>query len=102
MAGWPPPRPSWPPNTSRSSASGTDRGLKGRAMRVVNDGVGIEYEVAGEGRPVILLHGFPDSHRLWRHQVPVLVDAGFQVITPDLRGYGASDKPDGVDPYHLL
>jgi pimeloyl-ACP methyl ester carboxylesterase len=71
-------------------------------MRIDNDGVGIEYEVTGEGRPVILLHGFPDSGRLWRNQVPALVDAGFQVITPDLRGYGASDKPEGVDPYHLL
>jgi pimeloyl-ACP methyl ester carboxylesterase len=71
-------------------------------MRTDNGGVGIEYQVAGEGRPVILLHGFPDSSRLWRNQVPTLVDAGFQVITPDLRGYGASDKPEGVDPYHLL
>jgi pimeloyl-ACP methyl ester carboxylesterase len=54
---------------------------------------GIEYDVTGAGRPVILLHGFPDSRRLWRNQVPVLADAGFQVIVPDLRGYGRSDKP---------
>src|SRR5215472_10145555 len=40
--------------------------------RVDVDGVGIEYEVTGEGRPVVLLHGFPDSGRLWRHQVPAL------------------------------
>ena len=40
--------------------------------RVDVDGVGIEYEVYGEGRPVVLLHGFPDSGRLWRHQVPAL------------------------------
>jgi pimeloyl-ACP methyl ester carboxylesterase len=71
-------------------------------MRTDNGGVGIEYQVTGEGKPVILLHGFPDSSRLWRNQVPVLADAGFQVITPDLRGYGKSDKPEGVDPYHLL
>src|SRR5215468_10120360 len=55
--------------------------------RVDVDGVGIEYEVTGEGRPVVLLHGFPDSGRLWRHQVPALAGAGFQVIVPDLRGY---------------
>jgi pimeloyl-ACP methyl ester carboxylesterase len=36
------------------------------------DGVGIEYDVTGEGPPVALLHGFPDSGRLWRHQVPTL------------------------------
>jgi len=65
-------------------------------MRVDAGGVGIEYEVTGEGRPVVLLHGFPDSGRLWRHQVPALADAGFKVIVPDLRGYGRSDKPAEV------
>src|SRR5215472_1915120 len=69
--------------------------------RVDVDGVGIEYEVTGEGRPVVLLHGFPDSGRLWRHQVPALADAGFQVIVPDLRGYGRSDKPEPVDAYSI-
>ena len=71
-------------------------------MRVENDGVGIHYEVHGEGRPVVLLHGFPDSGRLWRHQVPSLAGAGFRVIVPDLRGFGASDKPEGIDHYNLL
>ncbi len=71
-------------------------------MRAQNEGVGIHYEVHGEGRPVVLLHGFPDSGRLWRHQVPALADAGFRVIVPDLRGYGASDKPEGVDHYNML
>src|SRR5690242_21911237 len=70
--------------------------------RVDVDGVGIEYEVTGEGRPVVLLHGFPDSGRLWRHQVPALAGAGFQVIVPDLRGYGRSDKPEAVEAYSLL
>ena len=69
--------------------------------RVEADGVGIEYEVTGEGRPVVLLHGFPDSGRLWRHQVPALAGAGFQVIVPDLRGYGRSDKPEPVDAYSI-
>ena len=70
--------------------------------RVEVDGVGIEYQVTGEGRPVVLLHGFPDSGRLWRHQVPALAEAGFQVIVPDLRGYGRSGKPEAVDAYSLL
>jgi len=69
--------------------------------RVTADGVGIEYEVTGQGRPVVLLHGFPDSGRLWRHQVPALADAGFQVIVPDLRGFGKSDKPASVEAYSL-
>jgi pimeloyl-ACP methyl ester carboxylesterase len=69
--------------------------------RVDVDGVGIEYEVTGEGHPVVLLHGFPDSGRLWRHQAPALADAGFQVIVPDLRGYGRSDKPEPVGAYSI-
>jgi pimeloyl-ACP methyl ester carboxylesterase len=67
-----------------------------------NDGVTIHYEVTGEGRPVLLLHGFPDTGALWRHQVPALVAAGFQAIVPDLRGYGRSDKPKEVDAYSVL
>ena len=69
--------------------------------RVDVDGVGIEYEVTGHGRPVVLLHGFPDSGRLWRHQVPALAGAGFQVIVPDMRGYGRSGKPEPVAAYSL-
>src|SRR6266851_7942155 len=69
--------------------------------RVDVDGVGVEYEVTGEGHPVLLLHGFPDSGRLWRHQVPALAGAGFQVIVPDLRGYGGSDKPGAVGAYSM-
>ena len=69
--------------------------------RVEVDGVRIEYEVSGAGRPVVLLHGFPDTGRLWRHQAPVLAAAGFQVIVPDLRGYGRSDKPEAVDAYSI-
>jgi pimeloyl-ACP methyl ester carboxylesterase len=71
-------------------------------VRAENDGVAIEYDVTGEGRPLVLLHGFPDSGRLWRHQVHALADAGFQVIVPDQRGYGRSDKPSAVDAYNLL
>ncbi|HWF74370.1 MAG TPA: alpha/beta hydrolase [Solirubrobacteraceae bacterium] len=71
-------------------------------MRTESGGVGIEYEVAGDGAPVILLHGFPDSGRLWRHQVPALAAAGFRVIVPDLRGYGRSDKPSEVSAYRRV
>jgi pimeloyl-ACP methyl ester carboxylesterase len=70
-------------------------------MRVDVGGVGIEFEVTGEGPPVVLLHGFPDSGRLWRHQVPALVEGGFTAIVPDLRGYGASDKPTDVEAYSI-
>jgi pimeloyl-ACP methyl ester carboxylesterase len=70
-------------------------------VRVDVAGVGIEYEVTGDGPAVVLLHGFPDSGRLWRHQVPALAEAGFKVIVPDLRGYGRSDKPTEVEAYRM-
>jgi pimeloyl-ACP methyl ester carboxylesterase len=66
------------------------------------DGVDIAYDVAGEGEPCLLLHGWPDSASLWRNQVPALVDAGYRVVTPDLRGYGRSSKPTEVDAYSIL
>ncbi len=56
----------------------------------------------GEGPAVLLLHGFPDSHALWRNQVPALVNAGYRVIAPDLRGFGDSSKPVGVEKYGIL
>src|SRR5205814_7076060 len=72
-------------------------------MRVDVNGVGIDFDVSGPegGRPLVLLHGFPDTRRLWRHQVPALAGAGFRVIVPDLRGYGRSDKPEAVEAYAL-
>jgi len=73
-------------------------------VRVDVGGVGIEFDVTGpdDGPPVLLLHGFPDSARLWRAQAPALAGAGYRVIAPDLRGFGRSDKPGGVDAYNLL
>ncbi len=70
-------------------------------MRADSAGVEIAYEATGDGPPVILLHGFPDTGRLWRHQVPALADAGLRVIVPDLRGYGRSEKPDEVKEYGM-
>ncbi len=64
---------------------------------------GLSFHVVdtGTGPPVLLLHGFPDSSHLWRHQVPALVGAGFRAIAPDLRGFGQSDKPQAVEGYAL-
>jgi len=67
--------------------------------RIAANGLTFAVVDEGEGTPVVLLHGFPDSADLWRNQVPALVDAGFRVIAPDLRGFGESDKPEEVDAY---
>lgn len=61
--------------------------------------VTIHVRDTGEGEPVLLLHGWPDTGAVWRNQVPALLDAGYRVIVPDMRGFGASDKPSDVEDY---
>lgn len=66
----------------------------------VADGVSLNVAVGGSGTPVVLLHGFPQTHLMWRGVAPELA-GDHTVICPDLRGYGDSDKPaeDGPDAY---
>lgn len=56
------------------------------------NGIRMHYAEAGNGPPVLLLHGFPETWFCWRHQIPALAEH-YRVIVPDLRGYGATDKP---------
>ena len=65
------------------------------------NGLDFNLAEAGDGPPVLLLHGFPDSWYLWRHQIPALVGAGHRVIAPDLRGFGKTDKPAEVADYRM-
>lgn len=58
----------------------------------VADDVELHVAVGGSGSPIVLLHGFPQTHLMWRHVAADLA-ADHTVICPDLRGYGASDKP---------
>lgn len=60
------------------------------------DGVELHVAVGGSGSPIVLLHGFPQTHLMWRHVAGELA-ADHTVIVPDLRGYGASDKPVDAD-----
>jgi len=71
----------------------------GRLVEV--NGISLYVEDHGEGDPVLLIHGWPDSARVWRHQVPFLTAHGFRVIAPDLRGFGRSWRPGEVDAYRL-
>ena len=66
------------------------------------NGISLHVEDHGCGKPVLLLHGWPDFSYLWRHQIPFLVANGFRAIAPDLRGFGRSDRPEGVAAYSLL
>ncbi|MCX4672221.1 alpha/beta hydrolase [Streptomyces sp. NBC_01381] len=63
----------------------------------VADGVTLTAAVGGSGPPVVLLHGFPQTHLMWRHVAADLA-ADHTVVCPDLRGYGDSDKPVAESP----
>ncbi|MEU4542981.1 alpha/beta fold hydrolase [Nonomuraea dietziae] len=65
--------------------------------RVAVDGdVALNVAMAGSGPPIVLLHGFPQTHLIWRHVAADLA-ADHTVLVPDLRGYGDSDKPADQD-----
>jgi pimeloyl-ACP methyl ester carboxylesterase len=62
----------------------------------------MEVALAGSGPAVALLHGFPELWWSWRHQIPVLAEAGFSVVAPDMRGYGGTDAPEPIEAYDVL
>jgi pimeloyl-ACP methyl ester carboxylesterase len=64
----------------------------------VANGLRMHYVEAGRGPTVVLLHGFPEMWWSWRYQIPVLVEAGFRVVAPDLRGYS---ETEARGPYDL-
>jgi haloacetate dehalogenase len=64
------------------------------------NGQTIAYSVGGEGPPVLLLHGFPQTRMMWHDVAPRLAEH-FTVVAADLRGYGDSSKPDGTEPYRF-
>ena len=65
------------------------------------NGIELETFVAGSGTPVVLCHGFPELAFSWRHQVGPLAEAGYRVIVPNQRGFGASSAPPEVEAYDL-
>lgn len=69
--------------------------------RLAVNGIELEVTDEGQGEAVLLLHGFPDSSALWRHQRPALLAAGYRVITPDLRGFGESSRPADIAAYRV-
>ena len=68
---------------------------------IATNGIEMAVYEQGEGPPVILLHGFPETAFSWRHQLPALADAGFRAIAPDQRGYGRSTVPPDVPDYRV-
>ena len=72
-----------------------------RHQRIDCGGVRLHCVTAGEGVPVVLLHGFPDFWYAWRHQLPALAGAGFHAVALDLRGYNLSGRPTRVEDYRI-
>jgi len=70
-------------------------------QRHLVNGLQMAVQIEGSGPPVLLIHGFPDDHQVWRHQVPALVAAGYTVIAPDLRGCGETEAPIAVADYRI-
>lgn len=73
------------------------------ARRVaVNGEVELSVAEAGAGPAIVLCHGFPELGFSWRHQIAPLVQAGYRVLVPDMRGYGDSSAPADVDAYDVI
>jgi pimeloyl-ACP methyl ester carboxylesterase len=69
---------------------------------IETNGIRLHIAEQGEGRLVVLCHGFPESWYSWRHQLTALAEAGFRAVAPDMRGYGDSDAPEAIDQSTLL
>jgi len=71
-------------------------------MQIDVPGGYINAVIEGEGPLVVLVHGFPEGAWAWRHQLPALAAAGYRAVAIDVRGYGESFVPEGVEAYRML
>lgn len=69
---------------------------------IETNGIRMHIAEQGEGRLVVLCHGFPECWYSWRHQLPVLAEAGYHTVAPDQRGYGQTDRPAPIDAYNIF
>src|SRR5712692_7090059 len=94
-------RPTYETGSAKSVIEGsTVSEIKHRTVEA--NGIHMHIAESGAGPLVVLCHGFPESWYSWRHQLHALAEAGFQVIAPDMRGYGQTDRPEQLDRYTLL
>lgn len=75
--------------------------MKPQTRNIEVNGTTLNVFIQGAGPDVLLVHGFPDCHDVWRHQIPALVAAGYRVIAPDTRGCGDSAILPSVADYHI-
>src|SRR5664279_5745281 len=80
-------------NATAANTGGGTMTIQPELVTVQTNGIRLRVALAGNGPLVVLVHGWPESWYSWRHQIPALVEAGYRVAAPDVRGYGGSDKP---------
>lgn len=73
-----------------------------QARRVSTNDIELNVFEAGSGPLVLLLHGFPECWASWGPQIRFLLDKGYRVVAPEMRGYGQSDAPNGVEAYDTV
>ena len=72
------------------------------SRHITANGIDFAIDECGEGPDIALcLHGFPESRKSWRHQLPVLGSQGWHAVAPDLRGYGDTSRPKAQSAYHI-
>ena len=82
--------------TEDSAQTSSESGLPGfEYRRIETSGATINVAIRGRGAPLLLLHGYPETHRMWHRVAPALAEE-FSVVCADLRGYGDSSKPAGA------
>lgn len=73
-----------------------------KTVRLAANGLTFEAYEAGSGSKLALfLHGFPELNFSWRHQIPLFEKLGYRCLAPNLRGYGGTTRPKGVDAYMI-
>jgi len=72
------------------------------SRHITANGIDFAIDECGDGPDIALcLHGFPESRKSWRHQLPVLASQGWHAVAPDLRGYGDTSRPAAQSAYHI-
>jgi pimeloyl-ACP methyl ester carboxylesterase len=87
--------------TAQPKASGTTTRPSITHRQIRTNGIDMHIAEAGQGFPIIFLHGFSELWYTWRHQLPVIAAAGFHAIAPDQRGYGGTDAPPDIASYSM-
>ncbi len=76
--------------------------MQERQFQKIDTGsVTLRAVVEGDGPLIVMVHGWPESWYSWRHQIDPLVEAGYRVAVPDVRGYGGSDRPQAIEAYDM-